>query len=569
MGPAPIAQLRLFSIHPTGKKEHPEKTRELQKEWGVTSCGNAQNCVQVCSKNIPLTDSIAAAGRDTSIWTSGTFMTLTKAQSTFWFSALFSRGFILFFLLTSGVGLMPDEAQYWTWSHFLDFGYYSKPPGIAWQIALGTHLFGDTELGVRFISLLVPLLSALIVVRIVVEDTGNEKTGWLAATAFLLSPIGMTGSLFATTDNGTILFWLLAIWYFTKNISQPHRFLVVGCIIAFGALWKWMIYILWLEVLLFESVIKRHEVKPFITGIALSLLGMLPMVWWNYHNDWVTFRHAASALAGTHSSRPAGNPAEFFLAGIALLSPGFLILALPSLIKRKEGAEKESFLRSIVLLVWGGLFLVSCFRKVQGNWAVAAEVILFPFVGITLHRKPAWQGWPFITACLVSIFMQALLWIGPYYGGTLLSCNPLKKAMGGDQIAGALIRAGYRPDQDFLFSDRYQSTSQTWFYNPTQQKTYFFNIHGLRHNQFSYWPGMPEEAVGKTGYFVALIPVKEARNFKQRAKKFSTLLAPYFSKLSPAQKVWLTTRFGERVRCMILIKAENYNGTAPLTPHKF
>jgi len=67
MGPAPIAQVRLFSIHPTGKNDHGERTRELQKEGGVASCGNAQNCVRVCPKKVPLTDSIAEAGRDTTV----------------------------------------------------------------------------------------------------------------------------------------------------------------------------------------------------------------------------------------------------------------------------------------------------------------------------------------------------------------------------------------------------------------------------------------------------------------------------------------------------------------------
>ena len=30
--------------------------------------------------------------------------------------------------------LVLDEAQYWTWSRALDFGYFSKPPMIAWVI---------------------------------------------------------------------------------------------------------------------------------------------------------------------------------------------------------------------------------------------------------------------------------------------------------------------------------------------------------------------------------------------------------------------------------------------------
>lgn len=67
IGPAPIGQFRLFSIHPTARILHPERTRFLQQDGGIASCGNAQNCVRVCPKKIPLTDAIAAAGRDTTV----------------------------------------------------------------------------------------------------------------------------------------------------------------------------------------------------------------------------------------------------------------------------------------------------------------------------------------------------------------------------------------------------------------------------------------------------------------------------------------------------------------------
>src|ERR1700758_3012891 len=63
-------------------------------------------------------------------------------------------------ILYAGIGLGPDEAQYWTWSQYLDWGYYSKPPGIAWQIWLGTKIFGNTELGVRFVSIVLSCLSS-------------------------------------------------------------------------------------------------------------------------------------------------------------------------------------------------------------------------------------------------------------------------------------------------------------------------------------------------------------------------------------------------------------------------
>src|SRR3954468_11713165 len=53
--------------------------------------------------------------------------------------------------------LYPDEAQYWIWSQQLAFGYYSKPPLVAWLIALTTGLFGDSEFAIRLSA---PLLHA-------------------------------------------------------------------------------------------------------------------------------------------------------------------------------------------------------------------------------------------------------------------------------------------------------------------------------------------------------------------------------------------------------------------------
>lgn len=64
VGPAPVAQVRLFNAHPTGRTQRAERLRALMEEGGISSCGNAQNCVRVCPKDIPLTDAIAAIGRD-------------------------------------------------------------------------------------------------------------------------------------------------------------------------------------------------------------------------------------------------------------------------------------------------------------------------------------------------------------------------------------------------------------------------------------------------------------------------------------------------------------------------
>lgn len=63
IGPAAISQVRLFNTHPTGAMNAPERLEALMEPGGISECGNAQNCVEVCPKEIPLTTSIGYMGR--------------------------------------------------------------------------------------------------------------------------------------------------------------------------------------------------------------------------------------------------------------------------------------------------------------------------------------------------------------------------------------------------------------------------------------------------------------------------------------------------------------------------
>ncbi|CAA7601861.1 succinate dehydrogenase (ubiquinone) [Acididesulfobacillus acetoxydans] len=65
IGPAAISQVRLFNAHPTGEMNKHERLAALLDDGGITDCGNAQNCVRACPKNIPLTTSIADLNRET------------------------------------------------------------------------------------------------------------------------------------------------------------------------------------------------------------------------------------------------------------------------------------------------------------------------------------------------------------------------------------------------------------------------------------------------------------------------------------------------------------------------
>lgn len=68
VGPAAMGSALLFNLHPVGKTLEHERLEYLASEDGITNCGNAQNCVKVCPKGVPLTHAIAQLNRDTTAY---------------------------------------------------------------------------------------------------------------------------------------------------------------------------------------------------------------------------------------------------------------------------------------------------------------------------------------------------------------------------------------------------------------------------------------------------------------------------------------------------------------------
>ena len=68
----------------------------------------------------------------------------------------------IFSLHVSPIELSVDEAQYWHWSRNIDFGYFTKPPMIAWLIGFSTFIFGNEEWAVRLFSPITHLFISLV-----------------------------------------------------------------------------------------------------------------------------------------------------------------------------------------------------------------------------------------------------------------------------------------------------------------------------------------------------------------------------------------------------------------------
>lgn len=505
-------------------------------------------------------------------------MTYSKAFNyLFWLCIilLIKAGFIFFVIFYAGIGLGPDEAQYWTWSQALDWGYYSKPPGIAWQIWVGTKLFGNTELGVRFGAIILAYASTLAIYGLARSCQLKKSTAFWAAILFAFSPLGMLASFFAITDGGLFLFWTMACSLVALSLSQKRllNYPLLGGIIFAGALFKWPIYFFWLPIFALWPFVPSFRSPKAIAGVAISLLGLLPSAIWNWQHDWATFRHVFSTVQGApQASAASGNFVEFAGSQFALLSPILFILICLSLWtcykERKNLSPALLFCGSLCFAILAGFAFKSFFQKIQGNWsdfAYATGVVVAAWYGCErLENGRRWILAGLAFSCFLCLFAFSLPTVQSR--GILpisYKINPFRHNLGWERLDSALAEAGYDPEENFIFGDKYQTASIMSFYGEKQKRAYFLNLHGIRKNQFSYWPSMSEEQTGKTGFFILAenIPYGEEALLKQ-ADDYKTLLSPYFERV---EFHGLNPLFFNRklVKGALIFKCTNYNGRAP------
>src|SRR5215467_10438612 len=156
----------------------------------------------------------------------------------------------------SVVDLFFDEAQYWAWSREPAFGYFTKPPLLAWIIAGAEALCGSSEACVRAPAPILYFGTSLIVFAIA-RQLYDESVALYAALSTALTPGVIFSARIISTDVPLLFFWALALLAYAKLIDGGDRrwSAVLGVAIGLGMLAKYaMIYFLigaalaaWLE----------------------------------------------------------------------------------------------------------------------------------------------------------------------------------------------------------------------------------------------------------------------------------------------------------------------------------
>lgn len=310
----------------------------------------------------------------------------------------------LIVLMLNDLNLGPDEAQYWSWSKDFAFGYFSKPPMIAWTIGLTTGLCGDSEACIRLSS---PLFHAgtAMVLYLVGAVLFGPRTGFWASAIYITLPAVSFSSGIVSTDVPLLFFWslaLLSLWQ-TIELRATGWAVMTGVAIGLGLLSKYaMVYFLGGMAIMMvldrtarQALLSRHG--AIIAG--LSALFLAPNIIWNISNDFATFSHTAANANWSSELFNLENLFKFVGDQFGVFGPilfGALLWGLFTLRRRfrMRGAHGRAFvyLLAMALPALTIVTLQAFISRANANWAATAYPAATVLVCAWLLQAGA-KGW--------------------------------------------------------------------------------------------------------------------------------------------------------------------------------
>jgi len=366
-------------------------------------------------------------------------------------------GWRLWVIPQLGITLYVDEAQYWTWAQQLDWGYFSKPPGIAALIRLSTALFGDGILGVKALAMLCYPLAAAASWAIA-RRLYDERIAWWSAVAVLTLPIFSWLGLFVSTDALLTLFWTLAIWFYLRAQDSDTwgDWLTLGLICGLGLLSKYTmaawLAAAFLHLLIFQRV-RLASPKPWLAA-GLALLILAPNIAWNVAHDFPTLKHTADITLNRQSGGGLAAFGEFWGAQWMAFGPVLGSVLLLLFIQAKQSWRNEP----TRLLLWFALplWIVVSLQAVKGganaNWAAPAFVpAAIAAVAWLLRRdrKRLLIGGIAFNILLAGLFYHWPLIQAAGHSTRLEKANPFKRALAWDEL-GSQLRPFLRDHPDAI-----------------------------------------------------------------------------------------------------------------------
>ncbi len=404
---------------------------------------------------------------------------------------------ILRFYCAARVGLGDDESYYWDWSRRLQLSYYDHPAMTAWLIKIGTLIFGQNSLGVRFFALLCNAGSGYLLWKLATEIF-DRATALIAVVFYIFAPIFSLGGILMVPDAPMGLAWvalLLIVWRMLKSDdTRLSTWLGAGLVLGLGLISKYTIILLAISLVLFllsEPSYRRHLfAKRFWLALALAAICCLPIIIWNSQLGWPTVKYHL------HDRQTGGGGAslvrwgQFWGSQAITLGPALLLLCLGTWI---VAVRRFRDLRwRFIFVMTFPTFALFCFQALYAefkpHWPAPSYSLVFiggarlmvEGFGLTNLKNPARAV---VAAFILVIFipLNVLFYVGslwpviPKIARAVapnlafdIKFDPTNDLYGWDALAIHLneIRAEMSKKgepEPFLSSSRYQLTGQLAF----------------------------------------------------------------------------------------------------------
>jgi len=271
-----------------------------------------------------------------------------------------------------------DEAQYWAYGQELDWGYYSKPPLVAWVVRAATEVGGDTLFALRLAS---PIAHALIawLIFLTGRRLWDGRSGFWAAAGYTAAPGVGLSAMIMSTDPVMMVFWAAALYALVRAAEVQDRVWwgVLGALIGAGMMAKYTMLAFAVGALgygLFAARERNWVGAAIAAGAAVLVLS--PNIVWNAANSFATLAHVAGDADPGRGYFNATGLAEFVGAQFGVIGPVFLIAILVAL--RNRAAWRDDW--GMRLVAWQTVPLLavmiglSFLTRAQANWAAPAYV---------------------------------------------------------------------------------------------------------------------------------------------------------------------------------------------------
>jgi 4-amino-4-deoxy-L-arabinose transferase-like glycosyltransferase len=395
--------------------------------------------------------------------------------------------------------LVPDEAKYWVWSKHLALCYRDKGPLVAWTIALGTRLFGDTVVGVRFFAVLLSAATAFQLFRLARRLYDDRAALWCLVVTTTV-PLFAIGAILMTIDPLSVFFWAWGanLSWRAYETGRMRYWWLLGAAIGIGFLAKFINAVQLLCVAMFLGWSRPHRHLLFSRQTLAMLLAFcvtaLPVFVWNAQTGWLNVQ-ALHERSGIHQSF-AIRPIEVlrYLAGqLGAITPLIwigMVVGAVGLWRFQSDQARVKHLLSQFVPIQSMYLLLSLNSRVEPNWIapslIAGVVLLVAFWRQLILRSPKWR-WTAWSALGFGLVTTLLLHAATFFS-LPLKIDLMRRGEGWLDFAQHVQQARQKTHANLLIANHSAQASIMQFYLPDRPFAYLPPA-PYGESQFTLWPG--------------------------------------------------------------------------------